>query len=132
MVIEHSGVSYTSYPGAGSLYLDDVQVGAFTVQPGQHVWARQLNDEVAQTKITNDGGSLWILGLKTEQPDTVINTTAGGTTELLGALIYPATTTNHPTSDSARRTRMSRISMTSWFTALAADMRSRCRKRDRG
>lgn len=94
VVIEHSGVSYTSYPGAGSLYLDDVQVGAFTVQPGQHVWARQLNDEVAQTKITNDGGSLWILGLKTEQPDTVINTTAGGSTELLGALIYPATTTS--------------------------------------
>ena len=42
-------------------------------------------------KIINKG-TLWLLGLKTEQPGTVINTTNGGKTELLGNLIYPVET----------------------------------------
>lgn len=108
IVIKHSGVIYTSYPGAGQLFLEDVQIQSFTVQPGQQVWARQLNDEVAQTKITNDGGTLWILGLKTEQPATVIETMAGGRTELLGALIYPSTGT--PASNVAFRSIDSNVS----------------------
>ena len=38
----------------------------------------------------NRGASLWLLGLKTEGWGTVIETTGGGQTELLGGLLYPA------------------------------------------
>ena len=81
---------YNSFAGAGKLFLEDIALGAFNVQESQQVFARQLDDEVSGTKISNLGGFLWILGLKTEQSGTVINTSAGGQTELLGALIYPA------------------------------------------
>jgi hypothetical protein len=92
IVIKHSAATYVSSPGAGNLYLEDVELGSFVIQPNQHVWARQLNLETAGTKLTNQSGVVWILGLKTEQPGTVILTEAGGQTELLGGLIYPATT----------------------------------------
>jgi hypothetical protein len=89
VVIKNGKYTYYSSPGAGNLYLEDVDIEGFTIQKGQQVWARQLDDEVNSTKITN-AGSLWLLGMKTERPGTVINTTAGGKTELLGALIYPS------------------------------------------
>lgn len=90
VVIKDGKYAYYSSPGAGKLYLEDVDIEGFTVQKGQQVWARQLDDEFNGTKITNAGGQLWVLGLKTERPGTVINTTSGGQTELLGGLIYPA------------------------------------------
>lgn len=90
VVIRNGKYTYYSSPGAGKLYLEDVDIEGFTVQKGQQVWVRQLDDELNGTKITNDGGTLWVLGLKTERPGTVINTTSGGQTELLGGLIYPS------------------------------------------
>ena len=100
VAIKDAKVDYESSPGAGNLFLEDVEVSKpLVIQRTQSVWARQLNDEVTGTKITNDGGSLWILGLKTEGIGTVIDTTAGGQTELLGALIYPVHTV--PSSDAA-------------------------------
>ena len=89
VVIKDGNFSYSSYPGAGNLFLEDVQTNQIAFQAGQSVWARQLNDEYTGTKITN-GGSLWVLGLKTENSGVVINTTSGGQTELLGNLIYPS------------------------------------------
>ena len=89
VVIKDGNFSYISYPGAGDLFLEDVQTNQIAFQPGQSVWARQLDDEYAGTKITN-GGNLWVLGLKTEKSGVVINTTNGGQTELLGNLIYPS------------------------------------------
>ena len=82
--------NYTSYPGAGKLFLEDIGINSFNVQKGQQVFVRQLDNEISATKISNLGGSLWILGLKTEKAGTVINTASGGETELLGGLIYPA------------------------------------------
>jgi Pectate lyase superfamily protein len=82
--------NYASYPGAGNLFLEDIGIDSFNVQKGQQVFARQLDNEVSATKISNLGGLLWILGLKTEQAGTVISTASGGQTELLGGLIYPA------------------------------------------
>jgi hypothetical protein len=73
----------------GKLFLDDVVTGPLSILPGQSVWARQLNIEVRGTKITNKGGKLWILGFKTELPGTGIATSAGGSTEMLGTLMYP-------------------------------------------
>ncbi len=56
-------------------------------EPG--FWARQLNPENEGTKIVNNGGKLWILGLKTEKVGTVVATKASGKTEILGGLLYP-------------------------------------------
>jgi len=75
----------------GHLFLTDVTCGPITVAAGQRVWARQLNiegnttkDPESSAKVDNDGGIVWILGLKTEDEGTVIHTTGGGRTELLG------------------------------------------------
>lgn len=89
VVLKDGKYSYISSPGAGDVFLEDVNLSQVTFQSSQHVWARQLNDEFSGTKITNNG-SLWILGLKTELAGTVIKTNSNGKTELLGALIYPA------------------------------------------
>ncbi len=83
----------TSYTGElGILFLNDVAIGA-SVFKNQMVEARQLNVEtntegssVYEAKLVNDGGGLWILGLKTEDPGTAILTRNGGGTEVLGAL----------------------------------------------
>ncbi len=93
VVVKDARLTYTSVPGAGDLYLEDVEAIGLTIQTGQHVWARQLNDESAGTKVTN-GGIAWILGIKTERGGTVIDTLPGASTELLGGLVYPATAVN--------------------------------------
>ena len=92
VVVKHGNYRYSDFPGAGKLFLEDVVLGTLNLNYPHSVWARQLNIEsldATRTKITNKGGTLWILGLKTEGKGTVINTSAGGKTELLGTLIYP-------------------------------------------
>ena len=89
VALKSGSYGYTSYPGAGSLYLEDVITGQLVIQQGQQVWARQFNNEVVGTKITNNG-TLWVMGLKTENDGTVVDTGATGKTEVLGNLIYPA------------------------------------------
>ena len=78
--------SYTN-SGTGDLYIEDVVGGPFTFN-NQNVWARQFNVENHGTHITNNGGNLWILGLKTESGGTLIDTENGGKTELLGLFCY--------------------------------------------
>jgi len=73
--------------GDGDLFIEDV-VGGHWIFNKQNVWARQLNAEQRVTKITNDGGNLWILGLKTERGGTLIETRNGGKTELIGGFCY--------------------------------------------
>jgi hypothetical protein len=100
VAIKHGAFRYRSTAGAGDLFLEDVVIGPVRVQPGQRVWARQFNNEAGGTKITNDGGRLWILGLKTEVTGTVIETINRGETELLGTLIYPAAPFDTPEKQS--------------------------------
>ncbi len=95
LAIKHSkfgqGNKLRNYPKSGKLFLEDMQMN-LQVNKNKQVWARQLNSETlfeGKTKITNSGGSLWILGIKTEGKGTVIETTDGGKTELLGTLVYP-------------------------------------------
>ena len=78
--------SYTS-SGTGDLYIEDVVGGPFTFNH-QNVWARQFNVENHGTHVTNNGGNLWILGMKTESGGTLIDTENGGKTELLGLFCY--------------------------------------------
>lgn len=75
--------------GTGTLFVEDVAAMSWQILFPQNVFARQLNPEGNTTKIMNKGGSLWILGLKTEGVGTNIETDPGGSTELLGGLVYP-------------------------------------------
>jgi hypothetical protein len=92
-VIKHGKYEYTDSPQSGKLFLEDVGMNSLRINYPHAVWARQLNIESlgdsSVPKIINNGGTLWILGLKTEGKATVINTINGGKTELLGGLIYP-------------------------------------------
>jgi hypothetical protein len=76
--------------GTGSLFVEDVSAGPWNILTPQNVFARQINPEMHERKVLNNGGHLWILGLKTEQGGTNIETDNGGYTELLGGLLYPA------------------------------------------
>jgi hypothetical protein len=78
--------------GSGNLFIEDVTGYGNLIFNKQKVWARQLNVEAAASpQIKNNGSDLWILGLKTEDEGTVVETTGNGKTEILGGLIYPAT-----------------------------------------
>lgn len=54
---------------------------------GQRVWARQLNPERGHPMVVNDGGTLWVLGFKTEDDATGFLTLNGGHTEILGGIL---------------------------------------------
>ena len=94
---QHPNGRGTIISGPGELFVEDV-TGRFHLQPGTRAWMRYVNPETnqdhrntlpeAQWHLINEGGQLWILGIKTEGPGTVIITRAGGRTELLGGLMY--------------------------------------------
>ncbi len=76
------------------LFIDDVTGHSWSFSRGQRVWARQLNPERRidgpfvvtgpSINILNDGATLWALGIKTEGNQTLLATTGGGRSELLG------------------------------------------------
>ncbi|MCP6762403.1 MAG: glycoside hydrolase family 55 protein [Fischerella sp. CENA71] len=78
--------------GAGDMFIDDAVMGKLRfLNPAQDIWVRQVNPEGgSETNIINNGAKLWILGLKTEQGKTKIETKNGGLTEVLGGLVYAA------------------------------------------
>ncbi|WP_232056039.1 glycosyl hydrolase family 28-related protein [Tuwongella immobilis] len=90
-VLRNCGLSGGSATATGEMYLENV-VGDWIFGKGQRVWARQFNAEREGVHMTNAGGSLWILGLKTERGGVLIDTLQGGQTEVIGGLSY--TTTN--------------------------------------
>ena len=73
--------------GKGDAFFENT-VGPPLAIHGQRVWARQFNQEAHGTKIINDAGRLWIFGMKSEVGGTLIETSNGGVTELLGGLYY--------------------------------------------
>ena len=82
--------SYRNTPGAGTMFLEDVFGTAFDLNHPQKVYARHLDMETnCSPQLRNNGAALWILGVKTENVASVIDTKAGGQTELLGGLLYP-------------------------------------------
>ena len=94
VVIKYGFYGYRSEPGAGDVIVEDVGLEGFTIRAGQRFWAHHINNEYrGGIKLVNDGGQVWIFGMKTEGRNTVIETKNGGVTEYLGGLIYPATDT---------------------------------------
>lgn len=74
--------------GSGDIFLDDFCGRLDLNQPGQSAWCRQLNTEHTGTMCRNNGGKLWILGMKTEKIGTIIETVNGGITDAAGIFIY--------------------------------------------
>jgi Pectate lyase superfamily protein len=94
VVIKSGFYGYRSDPGAGDVIVEDVGIEGFTIRSGQRFWAHHINNENhTGTKLTNDGGRVWIFGMKTEDRFTVIDTKNGGVTEYIGGLTYPAANT---------------------------------------
>jgi hypothetical protein len=88
---------YAAGPKAGSLFLEDVCSARFTLRKGQKAWFRQWNPETNDLALLNPGAELWILGMKTETgAATIIKTTDGGRTELLGGQNYSSWTPLSP------------------------------------
>lgn len=58
---------------------------------GQKIWARQLNVENEGLHLKNESGHVWILGYKTERGGTLLETTNGGRSEVLGGFSYTTT-----------------------------------------
>lgn len=90
--IENVGDTIGGVPGAGSRtkplpgeekFEYDREVPCFKFV-GQTVFCRQINPERSLHEIINDGGTLWILGFKTEEEGTAFETKNGGCTEVLG------------------------------------------------
>ena len=103
-----AGAKYDIGPGS-RVFLDDV-VTLLRIGRGAQVWVRQFNTEYTEQHSANwypdqdrwerpgnlnDGGRLWVLGLKTEGDGTLITTRGGGQTEVLGGVVY-ANKNYHP------------------------------------
>jgi hypothetical protein len=88
--------------GTGDVFIENVvsNPSQSWIFNKQRVWARQLNAENEGTHIKNNGGKLWILGLKTERGGTLIETKGGGKTEVLGGLAYTTTGGSNGKQDS--------------------------------
>ena len=82
------GLGIKVAPGAGNVFIEEVLCSGIRIGAGANVWIRELNIEYTRM-VVNDGGTLWVTGLKTEGAWVNIETKNGGSTELLGAYCYP-------------------------------------------
>jgi len=74
--------------GTGDIFIEDLCGRLNLKRPGQSAWCRQLNTEHQGTMLHNNGGNLWILGMKTEKIGTIIETLNGGITDATGIFLY--------------------------------------------
>ncbi len=88
--VDLQGRYSNSKEGTGDLFIEDtIGPKPLQIMHAQNVYARQLNIEFGEKPlIENHGGTLWLLGYKTEGQMICLHQTAGRT-ELLGGLIYP-------------------------------------------
>jgi hypothetical protein len=87
LAINFQGADAYRGRGSGEVFIEDVVGHNFRFK-SEKLWARQFNVEGGGVHISNDGGTQWILGYKTEGGGTLHQTTNGGTTEILGGMAY--------------------------------------------
>jgi hypothetical protein len=86
--------------GTGDMFASSMLGFVDLRHPDQHAYLRHYNSEMhylVEQNVLNDGATLWILGFKTEHNGTKIKTLGGGTTELIGAHVYPQCQPNDDT-----------------------------------
>lgn len=92
--MENTGCTVGGIPGAGARskplpFEENIKYSRQTpcfFFKGQEVWCRQINPERSLHEVINEGGSLWVLGFKTEEEGTAYETRDGGRTEVLGGV----------------------------------------------
>lgn len=93
VVCDTTGASVIA--GEGSSVFMTNCVGHLYQEKGSQVWIRQWDPEGEvkggpKANTVNSGGSLWILGMKTEGKGTKLRTQAGGRSEVLSVHNYPS------------------------------------------
>jgi hypothetical protein len=93
LVLKHIKGGGGKYTGSGEVFIEDMGSGVkrpMEFLGGQKVWIRQLSNEPRDgaTHLVNKGGTVWILGHKTEMAGVLVEATAGGKTEICGAFAY--------------------------------------------
>jgi len=72
----------------GPVFGENLNAGYFYLAGSAGAWFRQLDTEGRGVRIRNKGSPLWVLGAKSEQTSTLVRTTDGGDTEIVGGLVY--------------------------------------------
>jgi hypothetical protein len=85
--MDHGGYRNTAL-GTGKLYVEDVIGRPYQIDFPQTSFFRQVNSEYISNPLIRNTGTMWILGLKQEGEQTVLQND-GGTVELLGGLLRP-------------------------------------------
>jgi len=91
LILWAEGGQYRNTVTGGKVFFLDGGPGPGTVLNGpQKAWAWHTNTEsyTHNPHILNNGATLWILGIKTEKDRTIVRTTNGGYTEIIGGLLY--------------------------------------------
>ncbi len=97
IALKHTNIpTIVSGANAGDLFFEDVIGFYMNQQHRSKVWARQWNSETLTEgslvpRIENNGGDMWVFGLKTEGLGSVLKTFNRGRTEVYGTLLYPVT-----------------------------------------
>ncbi len=85
------GITKKAEPG-GRWFIEDFSPSrhsTLAVGKGEQVWARQFNPETFRADMMHvDGGTLWVLGLKTEGRTTHLVAENGAKAEVLGGVAY--------------------------------------------
>jgi hypothetical protein len=89
MVVESCGVTIEGN-GQGDIFAADTPANLHLRRSGQRMWCRHLNPEGKSDVglVQNDGGDLWVLGMKFEGTGVRVATRAGGRTEAFGVFNY--------------------------------------------
>jgi hypothetical protein len=86
------GNAYVNTVPGGDVFFEDVIAQRIEID-GNSMWGRQINAEAGSApQILNDGGTVWVLGFKTEGSTPGTKTINGGKTEILGGFHYPFST----------------------------------------
>ena len=109
----------TGSGGTGRVFIEDVAGAPWFFRGPQKIWARQLDLEVRGEKAVVDGAQLWVMGVKTERPGTVIRAIDGAALEVIGGLLYPLRAT--PADQAAFVIDNARASLTYAVEAFGAD-----------
>ena len=83
-----TGSTVARSAGGAPLFMTNYAGGALSVAGPQPAVARQLDIENQSPAVSNSGAPLAIYGMKTESNITLVDTEAGGATEVLGGLAY--------------------------------------------
>jgi hypothetical protein len=108
LIVESSNVAIVA-SAPTETFVEDCACTVLIRHPGAKIWARQLNPESRTINTDNQGGSLWILGLKTEGNGINNRTTNGGRTEIFGGHIYSGNVPNSPSMFEVIDSRMTLV-----------------------